>query len=162
MAVTQFLEEFRQMHAKARVGALTESEVQAYRSAREQFEATLVAGQGLMLDRDVRRAFRVALPLPVELQMHYGYVTTRILDLSVGGFSAVMPHPMGPDERPSYTLELPQGVVLAGEVRLASQRQVGEQHRVSFAFIGHTEWETERLGMLLIDLALERVHLTNQ
>ena len=161
MGATQFLEEFRAMHMRARQGELGEADLQAYRVARDQFERTLVAGQGLLLDRDVRRAFRVALRLPVELQMHYGYVTTRILDLSVGGFSAMMPHPMGPDERPSYTLELPQGVVLAGEARLASQRQVGDKHRVSFAFIGNTEWETERLEMLLIDLALERVEITS-
>lgn len=160
MGVIQFLEEFRAMHAKARLGELAESERQAYRIAREQFERALVAAQGLMLNRDVRRAFRVALSQPVELQMHYGYVVTRSLDLSTGGFSAMMPHPMGPEERPSYTMELPQGLVLTGEVRLASQRQVGDKHRVSFAFMDHTERETEQLEMLLIDLALEKVELS--
>lgn len=158
MGVIQFLDELRALHAKARRGELAESEKPAYRQAREQFERAMVLAQGLTLGRDVRRSFRVATALPVELQMHYGYVVTKSLDLSVGGFSAMMPHPMGADELPSYTMELPQGMVLAGQVRLASQRQVGDKHRVSFAFTDNTEWQTEELEMLLIDAALERVN----
>ncbi len=157
MGVTQFLDDFRVLHEKARTGELGESEKPAYRAAREQFEKALVAAQGLMLERDVRRSFRVAQALPVELQMHYGNMCIRTLDLSVGGFSVMLPYPVGEEERPSYTLELPGDLVLAGQVRLASQRQVGDKHRVSFAFVDNTERETEKLEMFLIDLALERV-----
>lgn len=157
MGVIQFLDELRVMHAKARRGELAQSEMQAYRTAREEFERTIVAVQGLTLDRDVRRSFRVAVQLPAELQMHYGYVTTETLDLSVGGFSAMMPQPMGADELPTYTMELPGGEVLAGQVRLASQRQAGARHRVSFAFTDHTEREQERLELLLMDMVFERV-----
>jgi len=160
MGVIQFLDELRALHVKARRGELAESEKPTYRQAREEFEKAIVVVQGLTLGKDVRRSFRIAVTLPVELQMHYGYVVTQSLDLSVGGFSAMMPHPMGADELPSYTMELPEGKVLAGQVRLASQRPVGDKHRVSFAFTDNTEWQTEELEMLLIDMVLERVQHT--
>jgi hypothetical protein len=157
MGMTQFLEEFQVLHTRARQGKLAESEQEPYQRAREQFERALLAAQGLMLERDARRNFRIAQALPVELRMHYGDLRIKTLDLSVGGFSVMLPCPMSEEERPGYTLELPGGQVLAGRARLASQRQVGEKHRVSFAFIDPTEQEMEHLEMLLIDLALERV-----
>ncbi|ATB29230.1 PilZ domain-containing protein [Melittangium boletus] len=161
MGVIQFIDEFRELHTKARRGKLEAGERPAYMAAREQFARALLNAQGLMLDgAEARRHYRVAHQLPVELQMAYGNVWTNTLDLSAGGFSVMLPHAVDINERPSALLYLPDGTTLAGLVRVVSQFQRADKHRASFAFLDLTERECELLEGFLIDFALERVGIT--
>lgn len=161
MGVIQFIDEFRDLHTKARQGRLAELEKTAYFAAREQFARALLNAQGLMLDgAEARRHYRVAHQLPVELQMAYGNVWTNTLDLSAGGFSVMLPHAVDVQERPSALLYLPDNSTLAGRVRVVSQFQRADKHRASFAFLDLTERESELLEGFLIDFALERVGIT--
>src|SRR5687768_16264154 len=113
MGVIQFIDDFRSLHTKARQGQLEETERTAYMAAREQFARALLNAQGLMLDgAEARRHFRVALQLPVELQMAYGNVWTNTLDISAGGFSVMLPHAVDTAERPSALLHLPDGATM--------------------------------------------------
>jgi uncharacterized protein RhaS with RHS repeats len=162
MSVIHFIDEFRALHARARKGELTEAERPAYLKGREQFARALLHAQGLMLDgAEARRHYRVAHQLPVELQMAYGNVWTHTLDISSGGFSVTLPHPVDTKERPSALLQLPDDTVLAGRVRGVSQFQRADKHRASFAFLDLTEREYEMLEGFLIDFALERVGNTS-
>jgi hypothetical protein len=161
MGVIQFIDSFRDLHARSRQGRLTEAERPAYLAAREQFARALLNAQGLMLDgAEARKHYRVAHQLPVELQMAYGNVWTNTLDISAGGFSVMLPHAVDPKERPSALLQLPDGTALAGGVRVVSQFQRADKHRASFAFLDLTERESEMLEGFLIDFALERVGIT--
>ncbi|MBM7113013.1 PilZ domain-containing protein [[Archangium] primigenium] len=161
MGVIQFIDEFRELHTKARRGKLEVGERPAYMAAREQFARALLNAQGLMLDgAEARRHYRVAHQLPLELQMAYGNVWTNTLDLSAGGFSVMLPHAVDVNERPSALLYLPDGTTLAGVVRVVSQFQRADKHRASFAFLDLTERECELLEGFLIDFALERVGIT--
>ncbi|WP_257461193.1 PilZ domain-containing protein [Archangium lipolyticum] len=163
MIENQFITEFRTLHEKARQGQLDEAERQSYLGAREQFAKTLLKAQGLMLEGpEARRHYRVALSLPVELQMNYGNVWTKTLDISYGGFSVIMPHPVDQAERPDVVLQLMDGSTLAGRVRVVSQFQKHEKHRASFNFLDLTQRELDLLEIALIDFALERVNSTQQ
>ena len=161
MGVIQFIDEFRDLHTKARQGRLEEVDKSTYFAAREQFARALLNAQGLMLDgAEARRHYRVAHQLPVELQMAYGNVWTNTLDLSAGGFSVMLPHAVDVKEHPSALLYLPDSSTLAGRVRVVSQFQRADKHRASFAFMDLTERESDLLEGFLIDFALERVGIT--
>ncbi len=161
MGAIQFIDEFRELHSKARQGRLEDPERPAYVAAREQFARALLRAQGLMLDgAEARRHYRIAHQLQLELQMAYGNVWTHTLDLSAGGFSVMLPYAVDVKERPSALLYLPDGTTLAGVVRVVSQFQRADKHRASFAFLDLTERESEMLEGFLIDLALERVGMT--
>jgi hypothetical protein len=162
MSVIHFIDEFRALHLKARKGELTDAERASYMAGRDQFARAMLRAQGLMLDgAEGRKHYRVACQLQVELQMAYGNVWTKTVDISSGGFSVTLPHPVDTKERPSALLELPDGVVLAGVVRGVSQFQRADKHRASFAFLDLTEREFEMLEGFLIDFALERVGHTS-
>jgi hypothetical protein len=163
MGVIQFVDEFRALHTRARQGDLAESDRAGYLSAREQFAQALLAAQGLMLEGEsARRAFRVALALPVELVAGPDKaLRATTLDVSCGGFSTLLAEP--PQEGQGVEVSLRMGEEarpLLTHARVASVVRRGEgRYRVSFAFVGLAEPEVERLEVLLLDAALERVGL---
>jgi hypothetical protein len=163
MGVIQFVDEFRALHARARQGHLAESDRAGYLSAREQFAQALLAAQGLMQQGGpARRTFRVAVGLPVELVLSVGQaVQGTTLDVSCGGFSTLLAE--SPQEGQGVEVSLSMGEEarpLRCHARVASVVRRGEgRYRVSFAFVGLAEPEVERLELLLLDAALERVGL---
>jgi hypothetical protein len=163
MIESQFITEFSALHEKARQGLLDEAERQAYLGAREQFAKALLKAQGLLLEGpEARRHYRVALSLPVELQMNYGNLWTNTLDISYGGFSVIVPYPVAQEERPDVVLQLPDGTPLASRVRVVSQFVRNEKHRASFNFLDLTQRELDMLEVALIDFALEGVKNNTQ
>jgi len=163
MGVIQFVDDFRALHARARQGPLAENDRASYLSAREQFAQALLAAQGLMQQGGpARRTFRVAVTLPVELVVGEGTaVQSSTLDVSCGGFSTVLAE--APPEGQGAEVSLSMGeeaAPLRSHARVASVVRRGEgRYRVSFAFLGLAEPEAERLEVLLLDAALERVGL---
>ncbi len=163
MGVIQFVDEFRALHARARQGHLAESDKASYLSAREQFAQALLAAQGLMQQGGpARRTFRVAVSLPVELVTGVEQtVRATTLDVSCGGFSNMLGDPLREGQEVEVSLDMGEGArPLRSHARVASVVRRGEgRYRVSFAFVGLAEPEVERLELLLLDAALERVGL---
>jgi hypothetical protein len=160
MSANLWVEQFRALHARARKGALTESERRQYLASREQFAKALTAAQGLSLPSGLsaRRTFRVAQGMQVDLSLSSGPLRTMTLDVSVGGFAVMMHKPPPESETPGFSLRLPGNAEpLVGRARIASvQRKIGT-HRVSFAFEALSDKDAERLESILFDLALERL-----
>jgi hypothetical protein len=163
MGVIQFVDEFRALHTRARQGGLAESDRAGYLSAREQFAQALLAAQGLMTEGEsARHSFRVAVGLPVEVVLSEGQpVQGTTLDVSCGGFSTLLAQPPPEGQGVEVSLSLGEEArPLRSHARVASVVRRGEgRYRVSFAFQGLAEPEAERLEVLLLDAALERVGL---
>ncbi|HYO57339.1 PilZ domain-containing protein [Archangium sp.] len=160
MSANLWVEQFRALHARARKGPLPENEKRRYLAACEQFARALTAAQGMSLPpgQSARRNFRIAQGLQVDLSLSTGQVRAMTLDVSVGGFSVMMHKPPAESEEPGFTLRLPGNLEpVTGRAKMASvQRKIGT-HRVSFSMQGLAEKDTERLEMVLFDLALERI-----
>jgi hypothetical protein len=151
---------FRWLHEKARLGSLTGEEAVAYREAREDLAAMLVAAQRLTLNpgQTGREALRVARALPLELQLKAGAVRGETLDISTGGFSTILKRALQPDETVAFTLALGSGP-LPGRARVASVSDQDGFFRVSFRLEGLSPAEMERMGSEVLDATL--VHLAN-
>lgn len=152
--------QFRSMHDRFRAGKLSDSERETYYSAREQLARSLMATQNLTLEpgQSARKSFRVAHSLQVDIQFANGDVRAPTLDLSVGGFSVIMPHPPSEKEQPGFSLRLPGSVdPLIGRVRFASTSKRGNSIRASFSFVELPPKEADRLETVLFDLVLQRL-----
>ncbi len=160
MSVNLWVEQFRALHTRARKGGLSDEERKHYLVAREQFARAMTAAQGLALlpGQSARRAFRIAQSLQVDLVLSTGPLRAMTVDLSVGGFSVLMHKPPEESDQPTFTLRLPGNLEpLAGKARVVSvQRKIGT-HRVSFALLGLSEKDQERLESAMFDLALDRI-----
>jgi hypothetical protein len=145
------------VHEKARRGPLPPEEVEAYREAREDLAAMLVAGQRLTLNPNqaAREALRVVRILPLELELATGPARGETLDISTGGFSSVLKRALQPDETIGFTLQLGSGP-LRGRARVASVSQADASIRVSFRLEGASPAAVELLATEVMDAALEQ------
>jgi hypothetical protein len=160
MSINAWLQEFRALHKRARQKQLTDEEKQLYVMAREQFARALTAAQGMTLrpGEMARQTFRVAQAMQIELSLNTGIVRAMTLDISKGGFSVVLTKPPGEKELVGYTLRMPDGMdPVIGRARvMAAKKQIGN-YRLSFAFEGMSEYDQDRLEMILFDAALSRI-----
>jgi len=148
---------FRWLHEKSRRGSLPPEEAEAYREAREDLAAMLVAAQRLTLspEQTAREALRVVRILPLELELGTGPARCETLDISTGGFSSVLKRALQPDETIGFTLHLGSGP-LQGRARVASVSQQGPSIRVSFRLEGAPPAAVALLGTEVMDAALEQ------
>jgi hypothetical protein len=160
MSVNRWMEQFRDQHLRARKGLLQESELLEYQAAREYFARAMTAAQGMSVPdgQSARRMFRVAQGLQVDLSFATGTVRSMTLDVSVGGFSAMLYKPPPEGEEPGFSLRLPgpQDPII-GRARLVSMQRKLANHRVSFSIEGLDPKDADRLETVLFDLALERI-----
>jgi hypothetical protein len=149
---------FRWLHEKARREPLTAEEAEAYREAREDMAAMLLAAQRLTLapGEIARDALRVVRQLPVWLQLITGKMRAEALDISTGGFSALLDRPFPPAETITFSLLLGDGP-LSGRARVASSHEQGKSYRISFRFEDLSPADAERMGSEVLDAALEHL-----
>lgn len=149
---------FRWLHEKARLGTLAAGEDEAYREAREDLAAMLVAAQRLTLGEGetARGAVRVVRSVPFELRAAAGTVRGRILDLSEGGFSAMLAPAPAHGEAVAVTLQLGSGE-LKGLARVISVIDQDVEFRVSFRLEELSAEALARLRSEILDAALERL-----
>ena len=160
MDAATWIRAFRELHEKAKKGGLSSDEAAAYVDSKEQLARSLLAAQGLAMrqDESARRSFRVALMLQVELRMSERTVKTMTVDLSAGGFSAVVDPPPPLNVRLEFTLKRSSTeVLLTGKAKVVGAREIGRGARVSFAFDALAPKEQEKLEMTLFDAALARM-----
>ena len=160
MRLRAWIAGFRWLHEKARLETLAPEEADAYREAREDLSAMLVAAQRLTLGEGetARAAVRVVRALPLELALPSGTVRGRTLDLSEGGFSAVLAPAPRREEAVPFTLTLRSGP-LHGKVQVASIVDQDVEFRVSFRVEDLSAPDLARLRSEVLDAALE--HLAN-
>ncbi len=161
MRLRAWIAAFRWLHEKARKNALAPEEATAYAEAREDVAAMMVAAQRLTLNpgQTTREAMRVVRQLPLELQLASGAkVRGQTLDISTGGFSAVLTRAFQPGERVEFAVTLGSGL-LTGHAIVASIHQQEASLRVSFKLDGVPRSDVDRLGTEVIDAALEQLAL---
>lgn len=158
MRLREWIAAFRFLHEKARRAPLTAQEESAYREAREDLAAMLLAAQRLALipGDTARGSLRVVRGLPLELRLATGSLRVETLDISTGGFSSVIGRAPQPDEVVACSLALGSGP-LHGSARVTSIVDLGGTFRVSFRFEGLSPAEREKLGSEVMDAALEKL-----
>jgi hypothetical protein len=101
----------------------------------------------------------VARAVQVDLELNSGKQRVVTLDICIGGFSTMMGVAPEPNEAVGVTMRMPEGKdpIVARAKIVATKRQAAANHRVSFAFQGLLESDTERLSILVFDTALSRL-----
>ena len=89
-SLSDWISAFRELHERARRGALTAAEQAAYRTGRDELARALLAAQRLTLKtgETPRQALRVARALQLELDLPTERQRSVTIDVSTGGFSA--------------------------------------------------------------------------
>ena len=158
MRLREWIAAFRFLHEKARRDSLTALEEGAYREARDDLAAMLLAAQRLSLNPNdtAREALRVVRALPLDLRLAAGPVRAQTLDISTGGFSSIIDRAPQQDEVVACSLRLSSGPLL-GSARVTSILDQGGTFRVSFRLEALSRADRERLGTEVMDAALEQL-----
>ena len=159
MGFADWLRQFRALHERAKAGALKGADLTAYRSGRDELARALLAAQRLSLPAGVRprQALRVPRALQADLQFPDGDVRAMTVDVSAGGFGALLARPPKVGEELKVTLRIPGGEPLRSDARVIEVRaQVGNA-RASFQLVGLEEADAERLELLVFDAVLAQL-----
>jgi hypothetical protein len=159
MSFSDWIRQFRALHAEARKGTLSPEELEAYRGACDEFARALMGAQKQVAKAGVspRHALRVAKAVQVELESAVTQAKATTLELGVGGFSTILPKAPKLGDEFTCKLKLPGGdpletTLTVGEVKL----QPGSV-RVSFNFRKLSDETTARLEGIVIEAALAQV-----
>jgi len=159
VSLAAFLDRFRQLHDKDRSGALPEEEREEYRRGCDELARALLAVQRLSLKpgETARQTLRVARALQVDLEWPKGQVRAVTLDLSVGGFAALMAKAPSQSDEVRCALKLPGGEQLKARARVAGILVQPTSVRVAYAFQGLPDADRDRLERLVFDTVLDQM-----
>jgi hypothetical protein len=159
MDLSQWLDQFRALHEKARGGKLSAREQEEYQGGRDELARALVAAQRLTLKpgQTPRQALRVARALQVELESPVRKDRLTTFDLSMGGFSAPLARAPAPDEELTATLRLPGLEPITVGVTVAGLKPQAGNTRASFAFATLGTAARERLELAIFDMVLSQL-----
>lgn len=150
---------FRELHERARRGALTPGEQASYRSGRDELARALLAAQRLTLKsgETPRQALRVARALQLELDLPTSRQRAVTIDLSTGGFSALLDRspPVGDDM--GVSLRLPAAAPVVCRARVTDVRPQAGHVRVAARFEGMPAEDRERLELFVFDTVLAQL-----
>ena len=151
-----WLTTFRELHEKARSGALAGTEVRDYQERRRELARAMLAAQDLTRPPGhvPRQSMRVARALQVELQTSNGRERLTTFDVSMGGFSAPMASAPMLGENLVATVRLPGVDPLVTPVKVVGAHAQAGNVRVSFSFGKLEGIQAERLEFALIDMVL--------
>jgi hypothetical protein len=158
-SLSDWLSAFRELHERARRGALTASEQVAYRSGRDELARALLAAQRLTLKsgETPRQALRVSRALQVELDLPAARHRSVTIDVSTGGFSTLLDKapPVGDDM--GVSLRLPAADPVVCRARITDARPQGAHVRVAVRFEGLPPADRERLELFVFDTVLAQM-----
>jgi PilZ domain len=159
MALSEWLKGFRALHEKAKQGALTGRDLTHYQAARDELARALLAAQHVALQpgRRPRRMLRIARALQADLEFHDGNERAMTLDVSPGGFSALLSRPPRVDDEVKVSLRIPGGEPLRSIARVLEVKQQVGNVRACFAFAGLAESEVDRLETFVFDAVLAQL-----
>jgi len=98
----------------------------------------------------------VARALQVDIAFHDGTVRAMTLQVSPGGFGALVARPPRVDDELKVVLRIPGGESLQANARAVEVKQQAGNALVSFQFVGLDESEVERMEMFVFDAVLEQ------
>ncbi|MHB8417005.1 MAG: PilZ domain-containing protein [Myxococcales bacterium] len=158
MDLSAWLAAFRKLHDKARRKELDADEMKTYLTGRDELARAIVAAQRLTLrpGQTPRQAMRAARALAIDLDLAAGRVRALTMDLSRGGFSALLAQPPSPDDPVGFTLRIPSADPVIGRCKLVDSAKRQGSTQSSFAFEPLGEAELERIEMVLFDTVLEQ------
>ncbi len=159
MSLGEWLKGFRDLHEKAKQGTLAARDLTGYHAARDELARALLAAQHLTLrpGQRPRRVLRVARALQADIEFHDGSERAMTLDVSAGGFSALLARPPKLDDEVKVALRVPGGEPLRTVARVLEVKQQVGNARACFTFVGLDEADTERLEVFVFDAALAQL-----
>ena len=159
MDQVEWLKAFRDLHERAKRGALDGRDRSDYLAARDELARVLLLAQRVALQpgQRPRRALRVAHALQAEIAFHDGTIRAMTLQVSAGGFGALVARPPPVGDEVKVVLRIPGAEPLQANAQAVEvKQQVGNSH-VSFQFVGLDESEVERLEMFVFDAVLAQL-----
>lgn len=159
MSVSDWIRQFRALHAEARKGSLSPEELQAYRGACDEFARALMGAQ-----RQVPRAgepprytLRVARAVQVELESAMTQARATTVELGASGFSTLLAKAPKVGDAFDGRLKLPGGDPVEVALTVAEIKPQAGAVKVTFAYGKLPDATRERLADLVIDTALSQV-----
>jgi hypothetical protein len=155
--LADWVRNFRGLHERARQGALRPGEESTYLSLRDELARAMLAAQKLSLKpgETARKALRVARALQIELKVGAERERTLTLDLSTGGFSAMLAKPPVLGELVGVSLRLNATETITCRASLVDVKPLTGSARVAGRFVDLAPADLERLEMLVIDVVLQ-------
>ena len=155
-AFADWLRDFRELHERARRGALSAGEDSTYQANRDELARAMLAAQRLTLKpgEKARRALRVAKALQLDLEINGTRLRTLTLDVSVCGFSTILARPPVLGELAKVTLRLPGSAALACLASITDVKHQEGSVRISAQFVDLPPADRERLELFIIDTVL--------
>ena len=159
MSLSQWMSDFRDLHERARRGQLSGREEAVYRGARDELARALLAAQKLTLRQGqvARQALRVTRALQVDLDLVTWRARAVTLDVSTGGFAALLDKAPSLGEEIGYTLRIPASEPVAGRARVTDAKPQTGNVRVAFQFLNQSPEDRERLEMFVFDSVLAAI-----
>jgi hypothetical protein len=159
MGLADWLKTFRALHARAKSGALAGADLAAYRAGRDELARALLAAQQVMMKPGElpRRQLRAARALQVDLDFGKDKLRAMTLDVSAGGFAALLARPPVPGDAARVSVRLPGQDPVSSVARVADVKIQPGNARVSFAFTGLEPDEVERLETFVFDAVLDQL-----
>jgi len=159
MSLSQWLKGFKDLHEKAKQGALVTRDLTTYHAARDELARALLSAQHIALEpgQRPRQALRVARALQADIEFHDGTVRAMTLSVSAGGFGALLAKPPRVDDEVRISLRIPGGDPLRGTARVVDLKQQLGNARVAFQFVGLDPAEAERLELFVFDSVLAQI-----
>jgi hypothetical protein len=158
MDFSKWLSEFRVLHQKAHTNALKDSELQEYLDGRNELARAILASQKMSLapGQAPRQALRATRVLPIELDLHGRMQAHLTMDISAGGFSAIVAEP--PEGKVHFSLKLPGNPeAITGDASCVQSQPQPGRARCSFKFETLGLRERERIELFVFDTLLDHL-----
>jgi hypothetical protein len=160
MQLAQWIVQFRALHDKDKRDALSAEERSIYTAAREELARALLAAQRVQTlpGQSFRQALRVSRALQATLEVGGEILRAMTVDVSSGGFGALLAVAPPAGEKLKFTLRLPGGSdPLAGTVRVVGVVPRPGNARVAFSFDALADADRARLETLVFDTVLDQL-----
>ncbi len=159
MSLSEWLGAFKDLHEKAKQGALAGRDLTAYQGARDELARALLSAQHIALQagQRPRQALRVSRALQADIEFHDGVVRAMTLSVSAGGFGALLAKPPKVDDEVRISLRIPGGDPLQASARAVDVKQQVGNARVAFQFVGLDPADAERVEMFVFDAVLAQL-----
>jgi hypothetical protein len=159
MSLKEWLTRFQAQHQRARAGTLDADGWASYRAGREELARALMAAQKASLKpgEAARQGLRVARAIQADLEWSVEKVRVVTLDVSAGGFGALLARAPPSNEDVRVQLRMPGGEALLAKARVVGVQVGATSSRVSFCFSEIGAAERERMEMLVYDTVLSQL-----
>jgi hypothetical protein len=153
---SEWLKRLREMHLQARAGVLDAKGLALYRSVREEFFQSLLVAQQIAREygHTARQTMRIAWAMQVDLDPARECVRVVTLDLSSGGFSALMGTAPSKERELAFSMRLPGSAPVSGTARVIASVPRPGNCRVSFSFVALGADDMERLKQFMLEKVL--------